>query len=309
MPAMVALGDATPIELPALKGDANGQRGHGNAVHSVSFSSDGKSVITAAWDSTVRVWAMFPQGEQRKLSAGIQSTSVAMSPDGRWAAAGYYDGQVRIWDVPKYQERVLVGNGRQVPAMLFTPGTNYLLTGSVDGTARLWDPATGGQKMEFVGHPAGVMCVAANGRFVGTGAAESRARVWELPSGREFKSVELGGSVMKMVILPNMKSVVTGSSKGVLTRWELDSGTTRAIGSPLKDIRGLALSPDGRWLVCAGPEGALLYDVNTSALRMKFNDDQGFFGAAWSPKGDRIVLGSGDWSLRFWDASPLSKAK
>ena len=135
------------------------------------------------------------------------------------------------------------------------------------------------------------------------------ARVWELPSGREFKSVELGSSVVKMILFPNGKAVVTGSSKGLLTRWDLENGSTRIFGSPLKDVRGLTVSPDGRWLLCAGPEGAFLYDLNTTTLRMKFSDDMGFFGAAWSPKGDRIVLGSGDWSLRFWDVSPLSKVK
>jgi hypothetical protein len=72
---------------------------HSNGVESVSFSADGRRIVTASWDKTARVW----DAETGKpLSEPLRHQdwvgSAVFSPDGRRIVTASFDKTARIWD-------------------------------------------------------------------------------------------------------------------------------------------------------------------------------------------------------------------
>jgi len=296
------------IELPPVKGDPTGARNHANAIHAVAFTPDPRLVLTAAFDSSIRLLDLGTREQRSKLSEGMPTASVAASADGRWLAAGFMNGSIKIWDGPTFQLRTVNGVGAQVPGLTFTPDSKLLISACVDGNARMWDPGTGGQKGMLDGHPEGALSlsVASDGRLLAVGAAVSMVKLWELPAGREVRRIDIGGGTgYKTAFLADGKSVVTGGTRAQVVLCDIVTGRTRVLGSHTKEIRGLAASPDGRWVVTCAADGAKLWDATAGELRMTFSDERGFFSAAFSRNGDLLALGSGDWSLRLWDVSGL----
>ena len=74
--------------------------GHTNKVWTLRYTPDGRSLISASSDGTVRVWeaatglqrTCFPMGLGKIVAADV-------SPDGTVAAVGGATGEIVVWDL------------------------------------------------------------------------------------------------------------------------------------------------------------------------------------------------------------------
>ena len=97
--------------------------GHANAVHSVAFSQDGKTLASGSSDQTIRLWDV-DTGEHKDTFLGHTSrvNAVAFSPDDKTLASGSSDMRIRLWD-PKtgLSKPTLAGHPQGVNALAFSP--------------------------------------------------------------------------------------------------------------------------------------------------------------------------------------------
>ena len=75
--------------------------GNTDAIFSVAFSPDGKTLASGSRDDTVRLWDL---ATRRQIGGPLSGHtddifSVAFSPDGKTLASGSRDDTVRLWDV------------------------------------------------------------------------------------------------------------------------------------------------------------------------------------------------------------------
>src|SRR5689334_11452162 len=75
--------------------------GHTDPVYAVAWSPDGKTLATAGFDNTVRLWAAATRKEIRTFEGHAKLVlAVAYSPDGKQLLSGSLDNSARIWDLP-----------------------------------------------------------------------------------------------------------------------------------------------------------------------------------------------------------------
>jgi WD40 repeat protein len=117
---------------------------HGRTIQSLTFSSDGTLLLTAAFlDGNLRLWDA-ASGAPR---GGLPTTpscgnAVAFAPDGATLAVVRGDGAVSLWDVAGRRERgILSTSGAMLQSLAFSPDGRQLATGGADGAVRLWDMA------------------------------------------------------------------------------------------------------------------------------------------------------------------------
>ena len=68
----------------------------------MSFSGDGRRLISAGGDSSVRLWDGSTGAFLRTLPGPSEwQYAATLSGDGRLAVAGGWDGLVRVWDAEK----------------------------------------------------------------------------------------------------------------------------------------------------------------------------------------------------------------
>ena len=108
--------------------------GHTNTVTAVAFSPDGKQIISASADATIRVWDMQSGNAERVLSHTAQVLSIAVTDD--LLAASDYDFETStshliLWNWRTGEQvRHFEGQHDVIYSVAFSPDGKQLLSGS-----------------------------------------------------------------------------------------------------------------------------------------------------------------------------------
>ncbi|PSB26206.1 hypothetical protein C7B82_20520 [Stenomitos frigidus ULC18] len=97
--------------------------GHQEAVWSVSFSPDGKTLASSSGDNTIKLWDV-ATGKALQTLTGHQDvvTSVRFSPDGKTLASGSGDKIIKLWDVATGKAlQTFTGHQSLVISVSFSP--------------------------------------------------------------------------------------------------------------------------------------------------------------------------------------------
>jgi len=120
--------------------------GHGALVKSVSFSPDGKRIVSGSGDKTVKIWDAETGEEILALighSHGVNS--VSFSADGKRIVSGSGDtypesGVIKVWDAETGQEMLTVDvHTQRITSVSFSPDGKRIVSGSSDKTVKVWD--------------------------------------------------------------------------------------------------------------------------------------------------------------------------
>ncbi len=123
----------------------------GDLSFRIAFSPDSERLVTASFDTKVRVWSLAERELARaplQHSAGV--VGVAYSPDGVLLASGAADGAVQLWIAETGQPYGPPNmHTARVSDVAFSPDGRRLASTSWDGTTRIWaTPGRGASDME-----------------------------------------------------------------------------------------------------------------------------------------------------------------
>ncbi|WP_438044828.1 nSTAND1 domain-containing NTPase [Sorangium sp. So ce128] len=283
---------------------------HADGVSSAEFSPDGKRIVTASLDKTVRVWNASGTGEPLVLRGHEDGvSSAAFSPDGKRIVTAAYDKTVRVWNADGTGEPlVLRGHEDLVFAAAFSPDGKRIVTASLDKTARVWNADGTGEPLVLRGHEDGVSSAefSPDGKRIVTASFDKTARVWNADgTGEPLVLRGHADGVKSAEFSPDGKCIVTASFDRTARVWDADgTGEPLVLREHEHGVHSAAFSPDGKRIVTASfDKTARVWNADGTGepLVLRGHED-GVNSAAFSPDGKCIVTASFDRTARVWDA-------
>jgi Flp pilus assembly protein TadD len=252
-------------------------------VGRVSFSPDGKRIISGAWDGTVKVWDAQTGTPLLGLDVANQRvSSVSFSHDGKrilaTSAGGFVNGKLvepgmaTVWEARTQAPIVeLKGDTLPVEYVSFSPDGTRIVTAGDASAAKIWDARTGKHLFDLSGNTHGTTCLAysPDGTRIFTGTMSSPGRIWDANTGTALLELSL----------------------------------------PKGFALGAGFSPDSRWIVIGFGEwtsqegGAGVWDVQTGALSLELAGlNRRVVETYFTPDGRRIAVFDGAGVGSVWDA-------
>ena len=282
-----------------------GNTTHGGPVTAIAFSRDGTDVATAGEDGVVRMWKVGTAacfnvcaGHTRKVFG------LRFSRDGRRVASTDALGGFRVWDVREYfgpRNEASVDPDMRAPYFLRDDLTRlFANTRAKAGRMIRYDNRSG---VPFEVPTGGVVAAFRPGddqMILGGSAGELFAFAKQPGPGRLLGT--LRGRVESIAYTPDGRFFLALAG-GEATAW--DAATFK----PVYRVGGLppgslaALSPDGKAVAIAHDKYVQLHDLATRKATHFCNYSE-VSAVGFTPAGDRLVVGTRDWRLEEWEATP-----
>ncbi|PTL76439.1 TIR domain-containing protein [Vitiosangium sp. GDMCC 1.1324] len=306
-----------PNGLPALRlrhpvrigGNERTLEGHAGGVNGCAVTPDGKRVVSASGDGTLKVWEVETGRELATLKGHAGGVNgCAVTPDGRCVVSASRDKTLKVWEVETGRElATLVGHKDSVNGCAVTPDGRRVVSASGDWTLKVWDVETGRELATLKDHDWSVngCAVTPDGRRVVSASGDWTLKIWEVETGRKLAS--LGGhkgSVNGCAVTADGRRVVSTSGDKTLKVWEVETGrelaTLRGHG---RTVNGCAVTADGSRVVSASEDKTLkVWEVETGReLATLRGHGWAVNGCAVTVDGRRVVSASGDWTLKVWE--------
>jgi WD40 repeat protein len=314
--------------------------GHNNSVQALAATPDGRLLVSASWDRTVRVWDVRTGQVVHVLEGHEQYVeAIAVTRDGTRAVSGSVDGTVRVWDltlgmiaevlqvgepvvdvaVHPDGVRLAIATPSRVLVRSLEPGPLSTVVAE-DDAERRFDQAgilamSGKGAMRFLGHERDIvsLAVSPDGGRLFTGRIGGTLEWWDLTgSGARsgtFTDDEVGssgahrGPVWAVTATPDGTAVVSGGEDGTARIWETSSGNRRCtLTGHDGAVRAVAATPDGSGVVTASSDTTVrLWDPTTGTqVGVLRGHGNGVYSTVVLPDGSRIASGSDDRTIRVW---------
>ena len=295
--------------------------GHTGRVDTVEFSPDSRYVVTGSEDGTARIWHSGTEPDLALVARQAPITAFALSRDGRQVIVGDGHGVARVRPVGRRHPVSAIHVRGVVTAVAFGPrrplvavrpalslavsrSGKLTATGKSDGSIVVQGLPDGRTKILHGDAAATAVAFDPSESRLASGESTGLVRVWDLRSGRRRSLTAHRLAVTSISFSPDGSRLLTASRDGEARIWDVETlRLLHILRWHFGPLGGAAFSPDGRWVITAGPSTAGVGSAASGhrVLLLRAGPTRPLVGAGFGGVDGRLVVtASRDGTIRSY---------
>ena len=203
--------------------------GHQELVNYLTFSPDGKWLVSASNDKTLKAWDLETGvciSTLRGHSAEV--LAVAFSPVGDQIASCAKDNTIRIWSSTTFLPIMVLHRPQTTVSIAYSPDGKSIACGATNGIVRVRNACSDQEIVSLSCHASSVssLVFTPDGRQIISGSKDGTLRIWDSFAARLVKVVDITPkrTVYSLTISSNGRQVVAAIGRGGLLSWIICNG-------------------------------------------------------------------------------------
>ena len=283
-------------------------RGHERGVNRAVFTPNGKHIISAAEDMTLKLWDVQTNSLLRSHSV-LSSPAVTLKPLSDNHSVLYSDdsGYAFLCDLWSGDvKRMFRASHTQIWSFALTPEETLGFTAGNNASIDVWDIQTGHQKRTLEAHDDWIwdLAITANGRYLLSSSEDHTVMIWDLFGANVIRVLKGHRAGVRLVILAqNDGLIISVDADQCIIVWEFNTGTLLRTFTGLTNwMHDLEVLPDGDGVLIASDEPTLkLWSLMGNMYHSEQEShEKGVRALALSPDDLYLVSASDDASLMKW---------
>ncbi|MCA9116434.1 MAG: hypothetical protein KDA79_15220, partial [Planctomycetaceae bacterium] len=294
--------------------------GHEGSIYATGSSLDGRTLISAGADGTIRLWDRETGELIRTIQAGSSPVlELAVSPDGYQLAAGSRDSRVRVYDLAgRHPLKEMAGIGG-VPRAVSAFGDGIrIVTGDENRLVRIISTANGQPAGDYGGMTAPItalttiplpeMMVAGGEDGIILGWAYGNGTPQWLIYSTEQKALATQPVQPELneegnPVPPAHRLIAGAGTDGLLRLFHWPPVPPASLPNHGNDVTSVSISPDGSLIVSGSLDQQVrLHDATTNAIKLSLTGlASPVHSTSFSPDGSMVAASGANGAVQFWE--------
>jgi WD40 repeat protein len=282
---------------------------HASDVNDAIFTQDGKYLITASSDRTVRVWDADTGEEVEEKRLALSGEIVDLDVSDSLLAIARTDKYLTIVYLNKPNTKPIdFAQVSGVYAVDFSPNGALLAMALTNGHVRFWQTANNffysGPKHPKSNYVA--LAFSPDSKLLVSGGSDSFARLTRRDGANQY-AVLHGDWVEDVDFGPDPAWYVTASDDNKVRILDTATGREKLRMSHANFVQRVKVSPDGQWIASSGYDRVVrIWDAASGSQMLEFPLAANGSALSFNRDGTRVVAADEDGNLSIWDISSLS---